>query len=145
MISQAFFFILVCIISNIFTITYREFFGKCLEGSIFDLFLCDLKAEEKFILSIFLKIRDIYNLTCARCCLLVCFGLVSLTSNFQVCNFYYLKEQIFQHLLLFPLTVPLFFVDSPTSQRDESPLTRWLILGNYTSVYLAFIVLRLSS
>lgn len=55
MISQVFLFILVCIISNIFTITYREFFGKCLTSSIFHLFLCVLKvkAEDKLILSIF--------------------------------------------------------------------------------------------
>lgn len=59
MISQAFFFILVCIISNVFTLKHREFFDECLSSPILDLFFCVLKAkvdiakEDKFISSIF--------------------------------------------------------------------------------------------
>lgn len=59
MISQAFFFILVCIISNVFTLEHREFFDECLSSPILDLFFCVLKVdivkEDKFISSIFLN------------------------------------------------------------------------------------------
>lgn len=75
---------------------HREFFGECLSNLTFDLLFRVLKVkteiakEDKLILSIFFKfLIFILPLVQAVVAVLVCFGFVSLTADFQMRNYYF--------------------------------------------------------
>lgn len=105
---------------------HKEFLGKCLSNPVFDVLFCVFKVkteiakEGKFILNVFFKFLTFILPLVQGGVVLVCFGLVSLTPDFQVCNSHCLKKNVSASHSISLFTDPLTCEKFILSHTDSS-------------------------